>query len=70
MKTQRNIFDESTTTDRFADLNIGLPLDLSIDSARRLAFTEWLDQELADLLDRFSADITPNSLRNSLLRDR
>lgn len=70
MNTQRNVFDNSTSTDRFADLNIGPPLELSVGPASRQAFSDWLDQELLELMDRFSADITPNSLRNSLRRDR
>jgi|GEM_PF-6698367 len=71
MNKQRNPLDGSTSTDRFAELHIGPAIcPHPEDQTLRQAFNDWMDRELELLLDRFSDDVTPNSLRNSLLRDR
>ncbi len=70
MNSRRNPFDKAALSDCITEVHSG-PSDNSICGRTCCnAFSDWLDHELEILEDRFRNDITHNSLRNSLLRDR
>ncbi len=65
MNSSRNIFKQS---EAIKDDPLAASLVSEERSTEGSSFSQWLDGQLAQLVERFSMDITPNSLRNSLRR--